>query len=326
MSEYAPEELSLEVNYVMSAEMKKAADAMTHIQARYFVDSYYQIQDKRIAAAAQEREAKKRGEPHELLAWNKNNFTALENRWKYLLNRFVNRWNVGRWMMSICGIGPVTSAGILAHLDVRRAPHAGHFYSYCGLAPNIAWEKGKKRPWNADAKVLCYKIGESFVKVQNNKNDFYGQHYVAAKKEEWAKNLRGENEEQALAGAERVAKSTFAYKWYSGKFDPLVVADYLQDGAPIPQTLEVSKRNGLPMLPPNHIHSRARRKTVKLFLSHLHHVMHEDMYGAGTAPEPYVMGLPENHRFIPPPNWPYDFGGLHLRDMYRDEEKESKTA
>ena len=43
------------------------------------------------------------------------------------------------------------------------------------MNPTVEWKKGEKRPWNASLKVLCWKIGESFVKVSSNPKDFYGK-------------------------------------------------------------------------------------------------------------------------------------------------------
>src|SRR6185437_10902883 len=51
-----------------------------------------------------------------------------------------------------------------------------------------------KRPWNARVKVLCWKIGESFVKVKANENDFYGKLYEKRKLMEQLKNERGDFE------------------------------------------------------------------------------------------------------------------------------------
>jgi hypothetical protein len=50
---------------------------------------------------------------------------------------------------------------------------------------------------------------------------------------------------------------------------------------------------------------RAKRYAVKLFLSHLHYVMHEHHYGV--APNlPYILTAQSSvhTHFIAPPNWP----------------------
>jgi hypothetical protein len=133
----------------------------------------------------------------------------------------------------------------MAHIDVKRAPTAGSVWSFAGLNPEQVWRKGQKRPWNASLKVLAYKAGESFVKVQNNKNDTYGQIYRKRKDLEVARNEAGEFAEIAAAVllAKKIGEDTDAYAAYSiGK------------------------------LPPAHLHARARRYAVKLFLAHFHEV------------------------------------------------------
>jgi hypothetical protein len=57
-------------------------------------------------------------------------------------------------------------------------------------------------------------------------------------------------------------------------------------------------------LPAGRLDLRARRYAVKLFLSHLHHVMHEDRYDT-PPPKPYILTQEGGHaHYIPPPNWP----------------------
>ena len=69
--------------------------------------------------------------------------------------------------------------------------------------------------------------------------------------------------------------------------------------------LKLPKRdNGVPMLPPAHIHMRATRWVVKLFLSHYHAVGYEIETGQ-KPPKPYVFEYLEGHaHYIAPPNWP----------------------
>ncbi|MCH8069283.1 MAG: transposase [Candidatus Marinimicrobia bacterium] len=207
-----------------------------------------------------------------------------EKNIKKTLTPFTQRYRVGRWLQSICGIGPVLSAGLIAHLDVRNRPTAGHFWRFAGLDPTVVWSKGERRPWNAKLKTLCYKIGESFVKTQSRATDYYGKLFRERKDQEIKKNDLKEFSDQADARVSTVSKSTDAYKFYS-----------------------------IGLLPPAHIHARARRWVVKIFLSHLHHVMYVDAYGV-EPPVPYVFEkCPGDHsHFIALPNWPFEGGGEQL--------------
>ena len=151
----------------------------------------------------------------------------------------------------------------------------GSIWRFAGLDPTFTWDKGKKRPWNAALKTLCWQIGESFVKVSGREDDFYGKLYLKRKQQETAANNAGQFAEQARLKLERfnIGKDTEAYKAYSqGK------------------------------LPPAHIHSRAKRWAVKLFLSHYHWVAWT--LATGTPPaEPYAISILGHADYIAPPNF-----------------------
>ena len=164
-------------------------------------------------------------------------------------------------MRSIVGIGPVITAGFLAHIDIAKAPTVGHIWRFCGLDPTVRWDKGTKRPWNASLKRLCWIVGESFTKVSNHPDDTYGKLYQQRKEREIARNEAGDYAEQAAASltAKRFGDDTAAKKHYlAGK------------------------------LPPARIHLRAQRWAVKIFLSHFHEVLFFVTYGE-RPPKPYVL-------------------------------------
>lgn len=305
----------------LSKDLKYASATLTADEARFLVDTYYQMQDQRIGTAGQirsidqapERELKEKftalaenystlfgcsikeakekltadgsyeklvaslkpAEPHETLTFFMNNFQYMEDDLKKALEVYAKAQPIGRWMMSIKGIGPVIAAGLMAHIDIKKAPTAGHIWNYAGLNPEIEWGKGQKRPFNAKLKVLCWKIGESFVKQSNREGDIYGHIYAERKALETAKNERGEYADQAKAKLEkfRIGKNTEAYKWYSRG-----------------------------MLPPAHINARAKRYAVKMFLSHLQQVWWEIETGEKPA-KPFAIAILEHAHMVEPPNW-----------------------
>ena len=54
---------------------------------------------------------------------------------------------------------------ILAHVNPEKTTTAGKLWAFAGLNPEVKWEAGQKRPWNARLKMLLvYKAGESFIK------------------------------------------------------------------------------------------------------------------------------------------------------------------
>lgn len=257
----------------LSKDERTAAISLGKDEARFLVDAYYQLQENRIRNDGQVRSMSKDGEPHAVLQWLADMNRTLENQIRSALDLYSASDPIGRWMRSQKGIGPVISAGLMAHLDITKAETAGAFWSFAGLEPSKTWEKGQKRPWNADLKVLCWKLGESFVKVSGYEDAYYGQVYKARKLLEVERNARGDFADQATAilAKKKFDKSTDAYKAYiTGK------------------------------LPPAHVHARARRYAEKLFLAHLHHKMYEAHYGR-PPPLPYAIAILGHAHNIAPP-------------------------
>lgn len=257
----------------LSKDERSATATLGKDEARFLVDAYYQLQDNRIRSDGQVRSMSKDGEPHSTLKWLADMNRTLEESIKSALDVYSNASSVGRWLRSQKGIGPVIAAGFLAHLDITKAETAGAFWSFAGLDPRAVWEKGKKRPWNADLKVLCWKLGESFVKVSGHDDAFYGKLYKQRKEIEVAKNEAGEFAEQAKTKLEKfkIGKDTDAY------------AAYIQG-----------------KLPPAHIHARAKRYAIKLLLAHLHEVMYKDHFKKD-PPLPYAIGILGHAHTIAPP-------------------------
>ena len=155
--------------------------------------------------------------------------------------------------MSQLGVGPVITAGLLAHLDIERAPSAGHFWSFAGLNPNMKWEKGQKRPYNAELKQITYHLGECFKRTSKHPEGYYGNIYAKRKELLVRRNELGFNAERAktyrnkLAGCRR----------------------------------KVSKEGKLPA---GNLDRQACNYAAKMFLAHLHAVMQFDRYGRVTIP------------------------------------------
>ena len=322
----------------LTADLKAEARHMGREEARFLVDAYYMMQKDRIAAGNQVSAGEKQDTPPmPLVVWLGNHLEAIEKRIKGLLDTYAQASPVGQWSLSVCGIGPVISAGLLAHIDIAQAPTVGHIWRFAGLDPSQRWlgkegakdrvqetlgrttgsasdvdvamvagavgrrpenlqhllqiggkagepmamtvanlvKVGAKRPWNADLKTLCWKIGESFVKVSGNEADVYGHIYAERKTQEEERNAAGLFADQAAAALEAKSyrKDTTAKKCY-------------EQG----------------ILPPGHIHARAKRYAVKLFLAHYHWVAYESEYGT-QPPKPYVIEHLGHADLMGPPNW-----------------------
>ena len=174
-------------------------------------------------------------------------------------------------MRQIVGIGPVISAGILAHLEVPR-PTAGHINSFVGwaAADQKPWKAGQVRPFNVQLKTICWHAGQSFMKLSNREDCFYGRKYRERKAFEQIMSDTGKRVETAKEWLPRFGKDTPTYKHYA-------------EGR----------------LPPSQIDARARRWAVKLFLSHMNEVW---LIRTGQAsPRPYVIDHKGHVDYIPPP-------------------------
>lgn len=245
----------------LTRDLKNAARTLSDAEARFLVDAYYMMQRDRIRASNQTDSLVRNEEPSEVLAWFADQRETLEKQVARALDAYSGASVVGNWARSIKGIGPIISAGLLAHIDITKAPTVGHIYSFAGLVPGVVWQKGQKRPWNANLKTLLWKIGESFVKVSGYDDDVYGHVYAERKALETAANERGAFAQQA---EEALKRKKFGD-------DTKAKAIYLTG-----------------KLPPAHIHARSKRYAVKLFLSAYQEVAYFTRYGV-LPPRPWVI-------------------------------------
>lgn len=259
----------------LTRDLANASTTLSDAEVRFLVDAYYQMQDARIRADGQIRsiDKGKTNEPHLVLSWLSDQNASLEAQIKRALEKYVDTHPVGEWLVSIFGIGPVISAGLIAHIDINMAPTAGHIWRFAGLDPTSKWEKKTKRPWNAQLKVICWKAGESFVKFHNDDRCFYGHLWKSQKEIYTARNEAGDYTQRSaeILVAKNFKKSTDAYKAYiTGKF------------------------------PPAHIHAMARRYAVKIFLSHLHGEMYRRILNQ-EPPKPFAIEHLGHAHMINPP-------------------------
>jgi hypothetical protein len=297
----------------LSKDLRAASATLSRTEARFLVDTYYQYQDARIRSGNQVRsmDDADEPEPHETLTWFGIAQSNLEEQVKKALQVYAEANPVGRWLMSIVGIGPVIAAGLLAHIDItkvtdegKRITSFGQIWRYAGLDPTVKWNKGEKRPFNASLKLICWKLGESFVKTANHKNSFYGHFYIERKKREWDRNFAGRfvGQAQASLDAKNFKKNTDAYVWYSGQY--AVPPGTTFNGESVEEIkamlIKVAAGQGLQMLPPARIHLRATRYPVKLLLSHLFEKLWWQEYGTA-PPSAYAIAHMDHVDYIAPP-------------------------
>lgn len=260
---------------------RSTAASLSRDEARFITSDYYRWQGERLRAEARVLACKTNAvetgveELHGAIAFLAEQAGQMEANARAFLDVFSAADLCGKWMRSIVGIGPVIAAGLLAHLDVEKAPTAGNFWSFAGLTPTAVWEKGKRRPWNAALKVIAvYKAGEAFVRTQNHPGSYYGPIFRRRKDEEKVRNEAGlyAAKSAEILAAKNYRTSTVTYAHYAAGH-----------------------------LSPAHIHARARRYTAKLFLAHVHEVMYFLRYKT-LPPPPYAIAHAGHVHYIPPPN------------------------
>lgn len=364
----------------MAKDLRVAAATLSRDEARFLVDAYYAMQEDRIRDDHQLRQLTANDEPATVLSYLGEQHSLLEQQIAKALDVYSAAQPIGEWMRSIVGIGPVISAGMIAHIDIERATNVGKLWRFAGMDPTRKWHGKKasvlveaaqevegppwaqlvwlhkathltpgrllqmaehahapisvgaakqfaaehggdtsrlflveedsdnalltafkedpawafqrvygdvapkwgqlkkalaKCPWNPHLKVLCWKLGESFVKTSGNKNSFYGPIYLREKARLEAKNAAGEfsaTAAQTLVEKKFVSATASRAHYTAGR------------------------------LPPAQIFERAKRYAVKLFLSHLHEKWRK-MEGLPVR-EPYIVVSDREapHAKIAPPD------------------------
>jgi hypothetical protein len=211
------------------------------------------------------------------------------------LEEYVKKDPIGKWLLTVKGIGPVLAAGFLSYIDISKCQTAGSIWRYAGIEGHKSpRKKGEKFNYNPDFKVLCWKAGEQFVKVSGYKKDpktgeplvdengnmvdripdaLYGHLYREKLQEYIERNERG--------GFAELAALTLSEK----KFEKETEAK---------KTYESGK------IPMSHMLAMAKRYAVKIFLSHLFTVWYEYENGKA-APRPFAeVHLGHVHIIEPP--------------------------
>ena len=227
---------------------KAQAKAMQRHEVRFLVDNYYMWQDQRKRVDQQLGKAS-----FPVLETQLAIFDQLEKCAKRDLGTWAAIDPMAIWAMENKGVGAIIAAGLSAHIDIEKAPVRSSLWKFAGLdgpSENQKLKKGEKRTFNARLKVICWHLGQSFMKLSNDPECFYGQLYRQRKLMEQERNDAGEHAEQAADLATKVGKTTVAYKSN--------IAGKLSAG---------------------HIDARARRYAVKHFLSRWWEVAYERHHG-----------------------------------------------
>jgi len=86
---------NIEAVQKLSRDLRAAAKLMGVREARYFVDTYYDLQDYRIAASNQQRKLLEGEEPSEFITWLNGQLVVLENQINHRVSRSERLKHVG---------------------------------------------------------------------------------------------------------------------------------------------------------------------------------------------------------------------------------------
>lgn len=262
-------------HYPLEKEKVLEAANLSAAELRLLVSNYYQAQEMRKRMDMQMRHLGDK-QPLPISTFASEAFADIEEQIKNAFGKLLTSPQA-QWCLAQRGIGPVLTAGFLAHIDIHKAATAGAIVRFAGLDPSLKWEKGQKRPFNADLKQLTWHAGQCFMKQSNDPDCFYGRLYRKRKEREIIRNEAGGNAEKAAI-----------FKVSPGATK--AVKDKLAEGR----------------MPDFNIDARARRYAVKIFLSHLHFIWFFHEFKR-LAPLPYAIEhaghvheiMPQNCDLIP---------------------------
>src|SRR4051812_32811122 len=99
----------------LSRDLRVASRTLGDHEVRHLVDAFYIAQENRKRAIAQERTLSEGHEPATVIDWLATSQKTIEGQIKVALDLYTQSHTMGSWMRGVYGIGPVISAGLLAH-------------------------------------------------------------------------------------------------------------------------------------------------------------------------------------------------------------------
>lgn len=316
---------------------REAARLMSKRQARFLVDSYYQIQKYRIATHLQVLQLKNSSEPTEPIQWVRDVSVKIEAFIRGVLDEYSAHHPAGKWARAQVGIGPVLAAGLLAHVDPHQCSTAGKLWRFAGLDPTIKWvgKEGAREVVRevAGGRKSLDDVGVMTVAMKLNLNPIlFLQHVAALDADE---NSDEEKSEYSLSSVEAVAArrpwnarfkvlcwkigdsfckvhnkpSAYYGRVYAERKAYEIARNEAGKNAEIAKRAleekaygkdtEAYKHLSKGKLPPGQLELRARRYAVKLFLAHFLEV-YRRVEGLPVV-LPYPIAVLGHSDYLPPP-------------------------
>jgi len=212
-----------------------------HGYLRLLVDSYYDVQSVRIETVNRIAAGGRRGVAEELVTrlmdWVNERMLVQEKELLTMVRRELRKdplWVA--WLTGVKGVGPCLAGGFISRINPADFETVSKVWRYCGMdvrddgqAPRRT--RGEKADWNPYLRTHCWKLGKSFVMVGAGYRDLY---------------------EQEKRRLQELHPAPIPY-------DPPRMKKHRDGEEPAQALLKFS---------PGHLDAMARRKVVKIFLSH----------------------------------------------------------
>jgi len=285
------------------------------------------MQKQRIGNGQRALALSKTNEPNLVFDHLGNGFQMLEDQVKKTLEIFATSHYIGRYMMSIRGIGPVIAAGLIAYIgDISACPTVGHIWAYGGYDPKRKWigataaertfkeASATTEDLREIAAMIAEEIGtsrENFFKQVENAGGFTKANVISVgSRRPWNAKLKvlfwkiGQSFLKQPADKCLYREIYDARKAYEHAKN--AKGEYAEEAARLlseknyGKTTEAYKAMIQGRLSDGHIHARACRYATKMFLSHIHQVWWEHVTKT-PAPKPFAIAQLEHAHFIEPP-------------------------
>lgn len=323
---------------IQKVDLSDLANRITKDEVSSLVSTYYTIQDQRIRTGNQLSRFQAQDKPAEAIEQMFSFFESMEERIKNLMEIWVTRTDnpVANWLYSICGIGPVLTAGWIANIDITRCRSSGAIMRYIGMEPTVKWhtdadkirivindvlDKQSKKKIDYDVIVeVCSTIGHSLPLTENfltNVKKY--EDYSKVKRDDLisAIKLCPFNQDmrklawktwQSFMKVQNSSKDTYGKliaqrkAWENEKNERLEYKELAEEGAKrVGSSTDAFKYYSEGKLPPAHILMRSGRFCIKIFVSHLHAMLYWHHYNA-LPPRPYAMAILNHKSYIKIPN------------------------
>lgn len=291
----------------LTRDLKNAARTLSDDEARFLVDAYYIMQDDRKRSNNQVRALDASSEPNEVLVWFAKQNGILESQIRRALDAYTESHEMGSWMRTVVGIGPIISAGLLAHIDMSpwRCNLTRQF------VPSFDGHAAPSPLYDPKA-VSCTEKEPHGPLCHRERLETVGQLWRFAGLDPSSKWEKGQRRPWNASLKVVCWKAGQSFMKFSGRDDCLygklyvarkgyeIARNEAQGNAQIATAILASRNIGksteaykaliVGRLPPGQIDARARRYAVKQFLSDLHREWYHRHFG-GLPPLPYPIQI-----------------------------------